>query len=102
MPEIITKYPDSLIKVLTDAGAKCGVGSKQQILTSCPAEKFCALPSGEICVYTINDIPSMTQIKVADIEKAIVPLPTIASWENILIVLFAFVVGLLFGMKQKK
>lgn len=102
MPEIITKYPESLIKTLNHAGAKCGVGSKQQILTKCPSEKFCALPAGEICVYSVNDIPSMTQIKLADIEKVIVPLPTIASWENIFIVLIAYIIGMWVGMKQKK
>ena len=63
MPEQISKYPDVTLKVLKEAGARCGEGAKQKILTQCPREQFCALQSGEICVYGIEQIPQMTQIK---------------------------------------
>lgn len=49
MPEQITKYPDVTLKVLKGAGAVCGEGAPQKILTQCPAERFCSLPTGEIC-----------------------------------------------------
>jgi hypothetical protein len=54
------------IQVLKGAGAKCGEGAAQKILTQCPAARFCALPTGEICVYGIDEIPHMTQIDVRE------------------------------------
>ena len=54
MPEQISKYPDVTLKVLKGAGAVCGEGAKQKILTQCPAEQFCKLPTGEICVYGVE------------------------------------------------
>ena len=56
MSEQITKYPDVTLRVLKGAGAVCGEGATQKILTQCPAARFCALPTGEICVYGINEI----------------------------------------------
>lgn len=53
MPEQITKYPEVTIKVLTGTGARCGQGADQNILTQCPRERFCALPTGELCVYGV-------------------------------------------------
>jgi hypothetical protein len=73
MPEQITKYPDVTLKVLKGAGAVCGEGAPQKILTRCPAERFCALPTGEICVYGINEIASMTQIDVHEIAAVVAP-----------------------------
>ncbi|HTI18937.1 MAG TPA: hypothetical protein VL598_14850 [Trinickia sp.] len=73
MPEQITKYPDVTLKVLQGAGAACGEGAPQKILTQCPAERFCALPTGEICVYGINEIPRMTQITVREIAAVVAP-----------------------------
>lgn len=67
MPEIVTKYPNLALQELKDAGIKCGVGAKQQILITCPKENFCALPTGEICVYGIKDVPQMTQITALDL-----------------------------------
>jgi hypothetical protein len=62
MPEIITKYPDVTTQVLASAGARCGVGEPQKILTRCPRESFCAFPGGEVCVYGLGDVPKMTQV----------------------------------------
>jgi hypothetical protein len=73
MPEQITKYPDVTLKVLEGAGAVCGRGAPQKILTKCPAERFCALPTGEICVYGIADIPRMTQITPKELAPVVCP-----------------------------
>jgi hypothetical protein len=73
MPEQITKFPDVTLRVLKSAGAVCGEGATQKILTKCPAERFCALPSGEICVYGIDEIPQMTQIDVHEIAAVVAP-----------------------------
>jgi hypothetical protein len=73
MPEQISKYPDVTLKVLKEAGARCGEGAKQKILTQCPRDQFCALPSGEICVYGIDQIPQMTQIKTEELARIVCP-----------------------------
>ncbi|MGF6609410.1 hypothetical protein OKW45_004332 [Paraburkholderia sp. WSM4175] len=86
MPEQITRYPDVTLRVLKGAGAVCGEGAAQKILTQCPAERFCALPTGEICVYGINEISNMTQITAREIAAVVaakcqsdaMPLP--ATW----------------------
>ncbi|MGY8526878.1 hypothetical protein [Paracidovorax citrulli] len=69
MPEQLTKHPDVTLQVLRSAGASCGTGSTPQILTQCPSERFCKLPSGEICVYGIGDAAGMTQFTRADWES---------------------------------
>ena len=74
MPEQITKYPEITIEVLQGAGAVCGKGAPQKILKQCPAERFCSLPSGEICVYGIKDIPQMTQIETRELAQVVCPL----------------------------
>lgn len=66
MPEQLTKHPDVTLQVLRSAGAECGEGAPQTILTQCPAERFCRLPGGEVCVYGLDDAPRMTQISAAD------------------------------------
>lgn len=66
MPEQLTKHPDVTLQVLRSAGARCGEGEAQQILTTCPAERFCKLPGGEICVYGLADASRMTQISPSD------------------------------------
>ena len=68
MPEQITRYPNVTLKVLDGAGARCGVGAKQEILTKCPRERFCSLQSGEICVYGLDEVPNMTQVSVKQIQ----------------------------------
>src|SRR5512139_1716612 len=73
MPEQISKYPDVTIQILKGAGARCGEGLEQQILKKCPPERFCALPTGEICVYGIGDIPLMTQVGTREIARVVCP-----------------------------
>jgi hypothetical protein len=73
MPEQISKYPDVTLKVLKGAGARCGDGITPKILTKCPADRFCALPTGEICVYGITEIPQMTQIAPKELARVVCP-----------------------------
>lgn len=73
MPEQITKYPDVTLRVLEGAGARCAEGAPQEILTQCPAERFCRLPTGEVCVYGIEDIPQMTQMSTEEIAAVVCP-----------------------------
>src|SRR5262249_27645196 len=77
MPEQLTKHPEGTIQVLRSAGAKCGEGSVQEILTKCPADSFCKLPGGEICVYGLADASKMTQISTSELQ-ALVPRPEAA------------------------
>jgi hypothetical protein len=109
MPEQISKYPDVTLQVLKGAGAKCGEGAAQKILTQCPAARFCALPTGEICVYGIDEIPHMTQIDVREIAAVVAPSSQLhgiespaAPWLEALIVLVTFLAGLALGMLWKK
>ena len=74
MPEQITKYPDITLQVLREAGAVCGKGAPQKILKQCPVERFCSLPTGEMCIYGIKDIPRMTQIAPAELAQVVCPL----------------------------
>jgi hypothetical protein len=73
MPEQISKYPDVTLQVLKGAGAVCGEGAPQKILTQCPKDRFCSLPSGEMCIYGIEQIPQMTQIKLQEIAAVVTP-----------------------------
>jgi hypothetical protein len=103
MPEQISKYPDVTLEVLQGAGARCGEGAKQQILTKCPRDQFCALPSGEICVYGIEQIPEMTQIKPQDLARIVCPPGQQASmaslpFPDMALMGMVFVAGLLVGM----
>ena len=77
MPEQLTKYPEATIQLLRSAGAKCGEGSVQEILTKCPANSFCKLPHGELCVYGLADASKMTQISTSELQ-ALVPSPEAA------------------------
>jgi len=74
MPEQITKYPDITLQILREAGAVCGKGAPQKILKQCPADRFCSLPTGEMCIYGIKDIPRMTQIAPAELAQVVCPL----------------------------
>ncbi len=67
MPEIITKYPDVTKQVLESAGARCGRGEPQQILTECPRDRFCAFPGGEVCIFGLDEVPKMTQVGRAEL-----------------------------------
>lgn len=73
MPEQLTKHPEVTIKVLRSAGARCGDGEKQDILTACPAERFCKLPGGELCVYGLDQATRMTQITPAEWQQLAPP-----------------------------
>jgi hypothetical protein len=73
MPEQLTKHPEVTLQVLKSAGAQCGSGAKQEILSACPAERFCKLPGGEVCVYGLPEAKQMTQISAVD-WQTILPL----------------------------
>jgi hypothetical protein len=98
MPEVITKHPDVVKEVLQSAGAKCGVGAPQKILTKCPREQFCSLPGGEICVYPVSRIPDMTQLTRAELcqprTEALPPAGKGTEW-GLGAVLPAFIAGAL-------
>jgi hypothetical protein len=80
MPEQLTKYPEVTIHVLRSAGAKCGERSVQEILTKCPAESFCKLPRGEVCVYGLADASKMTQISTSELQALVAaPPPPLAT-----------------------
>ena len=66
MPEQLTKHPEVTLQVLASSGARCAEGAAQEILTQCPAARFCKLPGGEICIYGLSDAPRMTQITADD------------------------------------
>lgn len=96
MPEIITKYPDIALKILKDANIQCGAGKPQQILTWCPKDRFCALPTGEICIYGVKEVPQMMQIHSFDLlflPNFIVPL--------LALLVMALALGILIGNKLK-
>lgn len=97
MPEIITKYPDIVLQILRGSEAECSTGAVQKILTTCPPERFCSLPTGEICVYGLNEIPQMTQISAAELTKVVAPSSIFNFWA-ILLLLVAFVIGIFFGI----
>jgi hypothetical protein len=93
MPEQISKYPEVTLQVLQGAGGVCGKGAEQKILTRCPAERFCALPTGEICVYGLEQIPHMTQITVQEVARVVCPL----SQASVFPVMDPTVQGILLG-----
>jgi len=109
MPEQISKYPDVTLEVLKSAGAVCGEGAPQKILTQCPAKRFCSLPTGEICVYGINEIPQMTQITLQELAQVVYPKAqprlgdSAAVWVAGGIILGAvFLAGLMLGKLWRK
>ncbi|KTC84943.1 hypothetical protein [Legionella brunensis] len=94
MPEIITKYPEAVFKVLKGANVQCGIGDKQAILRNCPENRFCALPTGELCVYGIGDISKMTQIHALELCRSTdIIMPFIGA------LLMVFALGILTGIK---
>lgn len=109
MPEQISKYPDVTLEVLKGAGAACGEGAPQKILTQCPAERFCSLPTGEICVYGIKEIPQMTQITLQELAQVVSPRAeqdagasrAISGVEGILLAA-VFLAGLVLGWSWQK
>lgn len=97
MPEIVTKYPDILLQELKDAGGQCGVGVKPDILKSCPHDRFCQLPTGEICVYDLKSAASMTQIKPAEWSEVITGIPPMFGISNLLLLILIFGIGIAIG-----
>ena len=100
MPEQITKHPDVTIQVLKSAGAKCGPGVQKQILTKCPADRFCALPGGEMCIYGTDQIAQMTQITPRELcapVKAGFGLPPGMGWTDVGGLGVTFALGLALG-----
>lgn len=99
MPELISKHPDIVLQILREAGVQCGTGTTQKILVNCPAERFCSLPTGELCVYGLNDVQKMTQVSGAELANATsgakLPFLTI---EAILLILLSLVVGIVIGI----
>jgi hypothetical protein len=107
MPEQITKYPEVTLEILKGAGARCGIGVEQKILMACPRDRFCALPTGEICVYGMQDIPRMTQISVPELAQIVCPqqsgMPTSSVARADAAVLgVTFAVGMLLGRWTRK
>ncbi len=100
MPEQISKYPEVTLEVLKGAGARCGEGVEQKILKQCPAERFCSLPTGEICVYGVADIPMMTQIKTEELAQVVCPREVGMGPEAMAGALFAL--GLVMGLYRSR
>lgn len=67
MPELVTRYPKLAIQELQDAKLTCGKGAIPKILTKCPSDRFCALPTGELCIYGLQEVPTMSQINAMDL-----------------------------------
>jgi len=100
MPEQLTKHPEETLTILKSAGAKCGEGAPQKTLTQCPADRFCALPGGEICVYGLAQAPQMTQIAATELVRAAAPeqpAPGDISAMETISVGAVFIAGILLG-----
>jgi hypothetical protein len=101
MPEQISKYPEVTLQVLQGGGARCREGAEQKILKQCPAEQFCSLQSGEICVYGIAQIPQMTQISRQELAQVVCPATSAAGsgpgWMDLGPMSATFVLGLAAG-----
>jgi len=79
MPEQLTKHPEVTLQVLRSSGSKCAEGAKQEILTQCPAQRFCKLPGGELCVFGLSDASKMTQITSAEWKALVQSLPAVPT-----------------------
>lgn len=102
MPEQITKYPDVTLQVLKGAGARCGEGVEQKILKQCPADRFCSLPTGEMCIYGISEIPKMTQIKPAELAPVVCPMKTSLYGADMGSLGFALAIAALIGVYWRR
>lgn len=101
MPEVLTKFPEVVLKVLKEAGIECGTGAPQKILASCPPERFCSLRTGELCVYGLEDVNKMTQISASELAQLAGYQPAFNVWVLGFIIL-AFGLGFLLGKSWKK
>lgn len=109
MPEQITKYPEITIQILKESGARCGEGVERKILKKCPPQQFCALPTGEVCIYGIEEIPRMTQVSTSEVARVVCPHDQKPAWETIpssitwgLLIGAVFAVGLATGALWRK
>jgi hypothetical protein len=113
MPEQLTKHPEATLEVLRSAGAQCGEGVPQNILTACPKEYFCKLPAGELCVFGLSDASKMTQItptewKGLSISNVTESVPAVqpsmaAAWvSGVAGVLLGVVIGLAIAYVRRK
>ncbi|BAU47831.1 hypothetical protein SVA_1256 [Sulfurifustis variabilis] len=102
MPEQITKYPDTTLQVLKGAGARCGEGADQNILKQCPAERFCALPTGEMCIYGVAEIPQMTQVTTAEVAQVVCPPNTLLPGGEPVAAGIALAAGLVAGVSWRR
>jgi hypothetical protein len=105
MPEQLTKHPEVTLQVLRSAGAQCGEGAPQDILTKCPEKSFCKLPGGELCVFGLGDASKMTQITAAEWKAVSVanvaepgPAPQASFAAGWLSVLAGTLLGLVIGL----
>ena len=73
MPEQLTKHPEVTLEVLRSGAARCGEGLPQDILKQCPAERFCKLPGGEVCIYGLPEANRMTQVSPAEWRALFAP-----------------------------
>jgi hypothetical protein len=73
VPELLTKHPEVTITVLESAGARCGGEQPRAILKDCPAERFCKLPGGEVCLYGVDEVGAMTQITRGELATQVCP-----------------------------
>lgn len=96
MPEVVTKYPETALKILKDANINCGSGTQQKILINCPKQNFCSLPTGELCIYGLQDIPQMTQIHLLDFFLLPNSVILFAS-----VFVMVFLLGIVMGIKIK-
>jgi hypothetical protein len=104
MPEQLTRHPDVTLQVLRSAGARCGEGAPQEILTACPRERFCRLPGGEVCVYGLPQAREMTQITGADWAALAPPqaTPVDASWQIAAALVAGIAVGALAALVWRR
>lgn len=77
MPEIYTKYPEVVIKLLAALpGVQIDLINQPQqreILKSCPRGSFIKLPGGELCVYHISQLLQSTQINKQELRTICSP-----------------------------
>ena len=109
MPEQISKHPEVTLQVLQGAGGRCGPGVQKNILTQCPSERFCSFPSGEICVYGVQQIPQMTQISSEELARVVCPggrasgnEPASASWADIGPLGVSLALGIVIGAVSRR
>ena len=54
MIELLTPQPQTLLRLLQSAGARCGVAAPPDGIKTCPAASHCTLSGGEVCVRSLD------------------------------------------------